>query len=98
MSSQLPRSKEVLLFAWRANASAPPLFPAGGETDWRIGLPAAGLVSVMAMSGHPLSNNAPAAFPELKRIGLWNGSSFGSVLALRRQLVPNLTAWENLED
>jgi hypothetical protein len=34
--SQLPRSKEALLFVWEANASALPLFPVGGETDWRI--------------------------------------------------------------
>jgi hypothetical protein len=32
----LPRSKEALLFASRANASALPLFPTGGETDWRV--------------------------------------------------------------
>src|ERR1035437_2082825 len=36
MPSELPRSKEALVFAWGANASALPLFPAGGETDWRI--------------------------------------------------------------
>src|SRR5665647_3267635 len=36
MPSELPRSKEALVFAWGANASASPLFPAGGETDWRI--------------------------------------------------------------
>jgi hypothetical protein len=31
MPSELPRSKEALLFAWRANASALPLFPTGEE-------------------------------------------------------------------
>jgi hypothetical protein len=36
MPSELPRSKEALVFACGANASALPLFPAGGETDWRI--------------------------------------------------------------
>jgi hypothetical protein len=36
MPSELPRSKEALVFAWGANASALPLFPAGGEIDWRI--------------------------------------------------------------
>src|SRR5450432_1829245 len=38
MSSELPRSKEALVFAWGANASASPLFHTGGETGWRIHL------------------------------------------------------------
>ena len=38
--SELPRSKEALLFAWRANASALPLFPTGGEPTGVFGLPA----------------------------------------------------------
>jgi hypothetical protein len=36
MPSELPRSKEALVFSWGANASALLLFPPGGETDWRI--------------------------------------------------------------
>jgi hypothetical protein len=66
MPSELPRSKEALVFARGANASALPLFPAGGEIDWRIR--STGPQDYLSGGRSPdslPSQNASAASPEV---------------------------------
>jgi hypothetical protein len=85
MPSELPRSKEALLFAWRANASALPLFPTGGEPTGVFGLPALRIrFPWWPAPLHPRRQIAPAALLESCR-----GLSAGG---LSRRVLPPASA------